>query len=60
MTHSVNDNEPIVISEEDAKGGEVTKRGNFEDSLVPMLVGVIVLTVIGVSVVALIAAVIRG
>lgn len=60
MTHSVNDNEPIVISEEDAKGGEVIARGDFGDSLLPMLIGVIVLALIGVSAVALIATAIRG
>lgn len=47
-----NDNEevPVVISTEDARGGEVLKRGNFGDTLVPVLIGAVLLSVAGMGI----------
>lgn len=60
MIHGVNDNEPNVITEDDAKGGEVTAGGHFGGSFLPVLIGLIVLSLAAVSAVALIAAAFRG
>lgn len=42
---------PIVISADDARGAKEPESGNFGATLLPMLIGLIVLTVIGVSIV---------
>jgi hypothetical protein len=49
-----NDNEevPVVISTEDVRGGEVLKRGNFGDTLVPVLIGAVLLSIVGMGLVA--------
>ncbi|MFN3912192.1 hypothetical protein [Hyphomonas sp.] len=60
MIHGVNDNEPIVSSEDDTQGGEMTAGGSFGGSLLPVLIGLIVLSLAAVSAVALIATAFRG
>lgn len=52
MPDKTTEDEPVVISSEDARGGEVLKRGNFGDTLVPVLIGAVVLSVIGMGIVA--------
>jgi hypothetical protein len=47
-----NDEVPGVISAEDVRAGEVLKRGNFGDTLVPVLVGAGLLSVVGMGRVA--------
>lgn len=42
---------PIVISATDARGAGGSRSGTVGDTLLPMLIGVIVLTVIGVAIV---------
>lgn len=47
-----NDEVPGVISAEDVRAGDVLKRGNFGDTLVPVLVGAALLSVVGMERVA--------
>lgn len=51
MPDNDNEEEPVIISSEDARGGEVLRRGNFGDTLVPVLIGAVVLSVIGMGIV---------
>ena len=53
MAVSKNDHEPIVISANDARGALGPKDGTWGDTLLPMLIGVIVLSVVGIFVVAM-------
>lgn len=48
------DDERIVISVDDARGAEGPRSGTLGDTLLPMLIGVVTLTLIGVSIVAFI------
>lgn len=43
----------VVISSEDARGAGGPRSGTLGDTLLPMLIGVIALTVIGVAVVVI-------
>ena len=50
-----NDEVPGVISAEDVRAGEVLKRGNFGDTLVPVFVGAGLLSVVGMGRVAVLS-----
>ena len=51
MTEANNDDEQIIISSDDARGGLGAEEGTSGDTLLPMLIGGLVLTVVGVIVV---------
>lgn len=47
--------QPIIISENDARGARGPQAGSRGDTLVPMLIGAVVLTIIGVGAVFMLA-----
>lgn len=48
MDNADNDQKPIVISSADARGGQDPEEGNSGDTLLPMLIGGLVLIAVGV------------
>lgn len=52
MPETENEEEPVIISAEGARGCELLKRGNFGDTLVPVLIGAVILSVTGMGIVA--------
>jgi hypothetical protein len=52
MPENQDEEEPVIISTEDARGAEFLKRGNFGDRLVPVLIGAVILSVTGIGSVA--------
>jgi hypothetical protein len=54
MAESGNTDERITISSDDARGARGPKAGTVGDTLLPMLIGMIVLTIVGVFVILMI------
>ena len=52
MAEPANDDRQIVISADDARGAEDARSGSVGDTLMPMLIAVVVLTLVCVSSVA--------
>jgi hypothetical protein len=52
MPEIENEEELVIISTEDTRGCELLKRGNFGDTLVPVLIGAVILSVTGMGIVA--------
>ena len=55
MTKIIRDNEPEIIAEDNARGARSAEKTSAGDTLVPMLVGGLVLVVLGLIVLMMIS-----